>query len=82
MKMLVIFALTLPVLAGCQAIRYVRVPCLNQEQYQKRAEAEPKRVGPELTGDAQKDVRIIGGSAKELRIWGEGNLGILEGCAG
>lgn len=69
-------------LTGCTTTRYVRVPCLTPEQLQQRKDAEPKRVGPELTGDAQKDVRIIAGSNVQLRAWGIGNLGILEGCAG
>jgi hypothetical protein len=76
-----VIMLTLP--AGmCVSTRFVRVPCLSQQDYQKRVEAEPKKVGPELTGDAQRDVRIVGGSAKELRAWGVGNLGILQGCTG
>lgn len=69
-------------LAGCSTTRWVSVPCLTKEQLEARKQAEPKLVGPELTGDAQKDVRIIGGSAKELRAWGRGNLQILSGCIG
>lgn len=69
-------------LAACTTTRYVKVPCLTPEQFEERQKAEPKRVGDELTGDAQKDVRIIGGSAKELRAWGVGNLTILGGCVG
>jgi hypothetical protein len=73
--------LTLP--AGmCVSTKFVTVPCLTKEQLEKRKAAEPKLVGPELTGDAQRDVRIIGGSAKELRAWGRGNLDILGGCVG
>jgi hypothetical protein len=76
-----IIMLTLP--AGmCVSTRYVKVPCLTPEQLEQRKQAEPKLVGPDLTGDAQKDVRIIGGSAKELRAWGRGNLEILGGCIG
>ena len=69
-------------LTGCTTTRYVSVPCLTKEQYDKRRSAEPKLVGPELTGDAQKDVRIIAGSATELRAWGRGNLKVLGGCVG
>ena len=68
-------------LAGCQT-RFVKIPCLTKEEYQKRKDAEPEKVGGKLTGDAQKDVRIVGGSAKELRVWGPGNLDILGGCTG
>lgn len=69
-------------MSGCTSTRYVRIACLTPEQLEARKQAEPKLVGPELTGDAQKDVRIIGGSAKELRAWGRGNLDILSGCQG
>lgn len=68
--------------AGCTTTRYVRVSCLTPEQMEARRKAEPPLVGPSLTGDAQKDVRIVGGSAKELRAWGKGNLDILSGCVG
>ena len=69
-------------LSGCATTRYVKVPCLTKDEYQKRVDAEPEKVGGQLTGDAQKDVRIVGGSAKELRSWGRGNLDILGGCTG
>ena len=69
-------------LTGCTTTRYVKIPCLTPDQLEQRKSAEPKLVGPDLTGDAQKDVRIIGGSAKELRSWGRGNLDILGGCTG
>lgn len=69
-------------LVGCSHTRYYAVPCLTKEQLEARIQAEPKLVGPELTGDAQRDVRIVGGSAKELRAWGKGNLQILGGCIG
>lgn len=68
-------------LSGCAHVRYVRIPCLTQQQFDQRRAAEPGKVGDKLTGDAQKDIRIVGGSAKELRAWGEGNLTILGGCA-
>lgn len=78
---LAIVMLALP--AGmCVTTRYVKIPCLSQEQLDQRKAAEPPKVGGQLTGDAQKDVRIVGGSAKELRAWGQGNLQILGGCVG
>jgi hypothetical protein len=82
MKLTVPMLIAALLLSACSHTRYVSVPCLTKEQYDKRKAAEPKLVGPELTGDAQKDVRIIGGSAKELRAWGRGNLDILGGCVG
>lgn len=74
--------LALGLLSGCSHIRYYAVPCLTPEQLEARRKAEPPLVGGQLTGDAQKDVRIVGGSAKELRAWGKGNLDILGGCVG
>lgn len=67
---------------ACVRDRYVRIPCLTPEQLQQRKDAEPKRVGGSLTGQAQEDVKIIAGSNVQLRAWGVGNLGILEGCVG
>lgn len=69
-------------LSGCVTTRFVKVPCLTKEEYQKRVDAEPEKVGGTLTGDAQKDVKITGASAVELRKWGRGNLDILSGCTG
>jgi hypothetical protein len=73
-----VIMLTLP--AGMCQTKFVKVPCLTQEEYEARQKAEPPLVGPSLTNDARRDVRIIGGSAKELRTWGRSNLKILGGC--
>ena len=54
--------LALLCLTGCQT-RYVKIPCLTPDQLEQRKSAEPERVGDKLTGDAQKVVRILGGSA-------------------
>lgn len=76
-----IIMLTLP--AGmCTTTRYVTVPCLTQEQYDKLKADEPPKVKDQLTGEADKDIRIIGGSAVRLRAWGNGLLGVLGGCVG
>lgn len=72
----------LALLSGCTTTKYVKIYCINPDQLEQRKSAEPPMVGKDLTGDAQKDVRIIGGSAKELRSWGRGNLDILGGCVG
>ena len=78
-KALVLTALALT-LAGCQTTRYVTVPCLDAKQYAELRAALPPKVGQSLTGDAQKDVRIIAGSNVELRGYAEGLLQVLEGC--
>lgn len=69
-------------LAGCSTTRYVTVPCLTAEQFKKLEQAEPPKVKGDLTGDADKDLRIVAGSAVRLRAWGSGLLGVLEGCQG
>ncbi len=77
----VLIAMGFIVLSGC-ATKFVRVPCLTKEQYEERVKAEPEKVGGQLTGKADQDIKPIAGSAVELRAWGRGNLDILGGCAG
>ena len=73
-------------LSGCALFerkietRWVTVYCLTPEQFQQLKDAEPERVKSRLTGDADKDVRTLAGSAIRLRAWGEGTLEILGGC--
>jgi hypothetical protein len=62
--------------------RFVTVPCVTPEQWQELHEAEPPKVGKKLTGEADKDVKIVAGSAVRLRSWGNGLLGVLGGCRG
>jgi hypothetical protein len=64
-------------LCGCAHDRFVQIPCIAKDQV---LPAEPERVGPKLTGQAQEDFRTVAGSAVELRAWGRGLNGILEGC--
>ena len=65
-------------LAGCAPhVRYIPTPCLTKSQ---ALPAEPPRVRSQLTGQADKDLRILAGSAVRLRAWGEGLQTILEGC--
>jgi hypothetical protein len=69
-------------LSACSTVRYATVPCLNQQQLEELRNAEPEKVGPKLTGQAQEDFKIVAGSAIELRSWGRGMLGVLSGCVG
>ena len=74
-----VILLTLP--AGmCQTTRYVTTSCLTPDQYQRLADALPPKVGSQLTGDAQTDLKIIAGSTVELRGYAEGLLQVLRGC--
>ena len=82
MKPLYPIMLASMLLTGCTTTKFVRVSCLTKEQLAERQKAEPPLVHDELNGDAQHDIKIIGGSAVELRAWGRGNLSILSGCSG
>ena len=78
-----IYVATLIALSGCaHSPRYVTVPCVTPEQFEQLKKAEPPKVGDTLTGQADSDIRIVGGSAIRLRGWGTGLLGVLEGCRG
>lgn len=70
-------ALAALLLSGCAHTRYVTVYCLD---HNTQLPAEPERVHDKLTGEADKDLRIVAGSAVRLRAWGEGLNSILEGC--
>jgi hypothetical protein len=68
-------------LAGCATTqRFTPVYCVSPDQLQRLKGAEPPRVGEKLTGQAQDDFKIAAGSAVQLRAWGEGLIGVLEGC--
>lgn len=41
---------------------------------------EPRHVQNELTGDSGLDLGIVGGSAIELRAWGQALYGMLVAC--
>lgn len=92
MKLLAITAAAL-VLSACQTTRYVPISCVTDDQLptpeqcrsaklteKQRLLCEPPKVGESLTGRADRDVQIIGGSAARLRAWGQGLRSVLEGC--
>lgn len=78
-------ALVVPLaLTGCATThtRYVIVPCATSEQVQKLKDAEPEHIGLKLTGNAQEDFKLAAGNDIALRLWGEGLLGVIQGCTG
>lgn len=85
MKKLIIL---LPLLlAGCGIFqkpetRYVHVYCVTAEQYKKLVDAQPKKVGDRLTGQAQDDFKLVAGSAVALRYYSDGLLEVLGNCVG
>lgn len=68
-------------LAGCTTTRVVTMQCLTPAQVQQLRDAMPPHIRDSLTGDAQRDLRIIAGSAVRLRGYSEELLGVLETCA-
>ena len=69
-------------LTACATPRYQRVACLTPEQLAELKKQEPEKVGDKLTGRADEDLRTVSGSAIRLRSWGQGLVGVLEGCSG
>ena len=69
-------------LSGCATTRYVSRPCLTAEQYDELKRAEPPKIHDKLTGRADEDVKVLGGSAVRLRGYAHGLLNVLGGCVG
>jgi hypothetical protein len=70
-------ALAYIALTGCATTRYSTSYCLTHDQ---ALPAEPPKVKDQLTGQADRDLEIVAGSAIRLRAWGEGLRTILDGC--
>ena len=79
MRLIPLAALAMTLGACAHGPRYIAVPCVGKDQV---LPSEPPKVGDKLTGRADEDIRIIGGSAVRLRAWGQGLNRILEGCRG
>lgn len=74
--------LLLASLGACQTTRYVTAHCLTPEQAADLEKAEPEKIGHKLTRRAPEDTRILAASNIELRAWGRGLMGVLQGCTG
>lgn len=81
-RVLLLLVLGFVTLGGCTTTRYVRTPCLSQEQLEQQRQAEPPKIHDKLTGRADQDIRTIAGNNIRLRAWGEGLMTILGGCTG
>lgn len=79
-KRLHVAALVLLSLTGCATTRYVTTPCLTQQQLDELKRAEPPKVSERLTGKADEDIKVLGGSAVRLRGYAHGLLTVLGGC--
>jgi ABC-type uncharacterized transport system auxiliary subunit len=68
-------------LTGCAPHpRFVQTYCLTQAQFDQLKQSQPPKVRSQLTGEADKDLRIIAGSAIRLRAHDDGLLEVLGGC--
>jgi hypothetical protein len=64
-------------LSGCATTRFAPTYCLTHNQ---QLPSEPPKVKDKLTGQADKDLTIVAGSAIRLRAYASGLREILEGC--
>lgn len=78
MKKLLAIA-TLLALAGCATTRYITVPCITKDQV---LPSKPDKIHDKLNGQADHDIKPIAGRLIRVEAWGDGLLGILEGCRG
>lgn len=68
----------LAALTGCAPhVRFAPTYCLTHDQ---ALPAEPPKIHNQLTGQADRDLELVAGSAIRLRAYGEGLRTILEGC--
>lgn len=64
-------------LSGCATTRYVTVPCISKEQ---KIPAEPESVKGKLTGEADKDTRILAGGLIRWQSYGRAMRQIVDTC--
>jgi hypothetical protein len=69
-------------LTGCATThtRWVQTYCVTPDQYAKLEQAEPSKIGSQLDGNAQHDLKLIAGNDVELRTFSDGLLGVIGGC--
>ena len=60
--------------------RYVTTYCITKAQLDTLEKAEPGKVGSQLTGNAQNDLKLIAGNDIALRTYADGLLVVLGGC--
>ena len=74
-------------LAGCAPQHFDHiivqpVYCLTPTQFADLVKAKPARVGGTLTGNAQKDFKIVAGQDVLLTTYSDGLITVLGGCVG
>ena len=75
-----VIMLTLPA-AMCQTVRYQRVACVTKEQVEEFRKAKPGAIRDQLTGEADKDLRLVTGKLIRVEAWGDGLLDVLGNCS-
>lgn len=63
--------------SACQTTRYVRVPCIAADQ---KIPDAPAKVGNQLTGQADKDTRVLAAGLMRWQAYGVGLRDIVESC--
>jgi hypothetical protein len=81
-RLLKLAAACLALSACVPPVRYATIYCVTPPQFQKLKDAEPPKVGNQLTGQAQDDIKIIAGNDVELRQYSGDLLNVLGGCVG
>lgn len=75
-------------LAGCATNKpevqtvVQQVYCVTPDQYKQLVDAEPAKVGNNLTGNAQQDFKIAAGQDILMRTYANGLIKVLGGCIG
>jgi outer membrane lipoprotein SlyB len=78
MRALLIFAAL--ALSGCATTRYTTVYCLTQAQLEQLKSAKPGKVHSQLTGQADKDLKLVAGRLVRVEAYADGLIEVLGGC--
>jgi hypothetical protein len=68
------------ILSGCVTTKYVPTYCITAEQLAELRAQRPQAIRDQLTGDADKDLRLVTGKLVRVQAWGDGLLDVLGAC--
>jgi hypothetical protein len=68
------------ILSGCVTTKYVQTYCISAEQLAELRAQRPQAIRDQLTGDADKDLRLVTGKLVRVQAWGDGLLDVLGAC--
>lgn len=68
--------------SGCATAptRYAATYCLTRAQYDALKNEKPAKIHSQLNGQADHDIKPIGGRLVRVEAWGDGLLVVLGGC--